>query len=409
MVHEPTQSQERIEILDILRGFALFGVLMVNMSSFKSPVFYQITAPMYYKNILDQGVAWFIQLFAVAKFYTTFSFLFGIGFYLFMERATKRELDGKKLYKRRLLFLLVLGLVHLGFIWSGDILHSYALGGLLLLSFRNKEADQLKSWIGFFILLTLLLMGILYGLQYLANTSMGSGDIINYQSQQAAMANRVFSTGSYKDIVSFRMGREIPAMLFNNLLVIPMVMPLFLMGFFIGKKGILKYPFLYIEQIKKVFFYTLGIGILLTLLLIFFIINPFNLNPIAAIGLKELVTYLSGISMSFLYITSLILLVLKGSLKKILKPLAYVGRMALSNYLLQSVLGVSLFYGFGLGYFGKVGPFWGLIITITIFIGQIFLSKLWLSYYSYGPMEWIWRCYTYQQSLGLKMRKKGTL
>ncbi len=403
MVQQPIQPKERIEALDIIRGFALFGVLLVNMVSFKGPFMYQIKAPTDFSSILDQGAAWFIQLFAVAKFYTTFSFLFGLGFFIFMDRAIQKELNAKKLFKRRLTFLFFLGLIHLCFLWSGDILHTYSLGGFLLMVFWNKKTEAIKKWIIFFIVLSVFLLGVMVGLQYMANTITNESALESYQEYQSQVATKAYGSSSYLELLRYRMGTEVPMMLTNNIVIVFMILPLFLLGLYMGKEGILKNLLLYGKQIRKIFFASLYAGIVLTLLIILLILNPMKIDDVLVGGIKEIIVYLSGITMSFLYITTIIILLLKGRLSKLLRSLAPVGRMALTNYLMQSLLATSIFYGYGLGLIGRIGPFMGIVFTVIIFTGQLIFSKLWMKHYNYGPMEWLWRRFTYGQLM--KFRK----
>lgn len=398
---QPIQPRERIEVLDIVRGFALFGVLLVNMASFKGLLLFPVNTPTEFSSILDQMAAWFIQLFGVAKFYTIFSFMFGLGFYIFMDRALQKELNAKKLFRRRLLFLFLLGIIHLCFVWSGDILHTYAIGGLFLTAFWNKKPDTIKKWIIFFIIFSVVLLSGLLAIQYMTINQVPP-ELFQSQHEYLRQASMdIYQSGSYLEIFQYRLMAEAPTMLINNLASVLMVLPLFLMGLYVGKKGIISNLLLYGQQIKKVFYTTLIVGGFLTLLIIIFILNPMRMNNILALGIKEIIIYLAGITMSFFYITGIIILLLKGWLNKLLKSLAYTGRMALTNYLLQSLVATLIFYNYGLGLFGKVGPFVGMIFTVVIFSVQVLLSKFWLLRYNYGPVEWLWRRFTYGKAVEL--------
>lgn len=134
-------------MLDVIRGFALFGILLVNMPAFHSPNFinqlYSVDVPY---GGLDAVVYAFLQLFVQVKFFTIFSFLFGVGFYLFMKRAEAKGLRMKSLFFRRASILLIIGLLHLIFLWFGDILHLYAVGGFLLVAFYNRMPKTLIKW-----------------------------------------------------------------------------------------------------------------------------------------------------------------------------------------------------------------------------------------------------------------------
>ncbi len=157
----PVQSGERINEVEMIRGVALLGILMVNMALFKSP-FFDLRLPSNYPEGIERISAYFIQLFFTGNFYAIFSFLFGLGFYIFMDRTTQKGLELKPLYRRRLFALMVFGLLHITLFWSGDILFNYALVGFILMVFRNKPLEAIKKWIiGLFIasfILNMILM-----------------------------------------------------------------------------------------------------------------------------------------------------------------------------------------------------------------------------------------------------------
>ncbi|MCS6962969.1 hypothetical protein [Thermoflexus sp.] len=160
----PVQQAERIQIVDILRGFALFGILFVNMPAFSQPfqalLFPMSPAALWY----DHAARWLIHFLGEGKFYTLFSLLFGLGFTLQMERIESRGGRFVLFYLRRLLVLLGIGIVHAFLIWAGDILILYALLGLLLLLFRKAQPRTLLVWIILLIALPLLLNAAVTGL-----------------------------------------------------------------------------------------------------------------------------------------------------------------------------------------------------------------------------------------------------
>ena len=156
-----TGPLERVKEIDIIRGFALLGILLVNISTFKAPGFVVQLSPADYSGAVNQALAWFIDVLVRGKFYTIFSFLFGLGFYIFISRLQEKGLPANILFKRRLLVLLGIGLLHLVLLWSGDILHTYALTGFFLLLFIRVPAAKLKWWILVLLILSTLIIGFL--------------------------------------------------------------------------------------------------------------------------------------------------------------------------------------------------------------------------------------------------------
>jgi len=234
----PVQPAERISEIDIVRGIALFGILMVNMSFFKIPVMMDRSISAFSPG-LDQVVAWLIQLLFTGKFYAIFSFLFGLGFYIFMERTLAKGLELIPLYRRRLLVLLAIGAIHLFLLWSGDILFTYALVGFILLGFRQKSLQALKRWIIGLFIVTLFLQGLFGFVQGLGEVMAGEqydqmmGEMIN-----AAVA--VYSTGNYAELLIYRLVNEVPYIIISLFVWIPAVLGFFLCGLYVGKKGIFK-------------------------------------------------------------------------------------------------------------------------------------------------------------------------
>jgi uncharacterized protein len=207
----PVQPAERISEIDIVRGIALFGILMVNMSFFKIPVMMD-RIPSSFSPGLDQAVAWLIQLLFTGKFYAIFSFLFGLGFYIFMERTLDKGLELVPLYRRRLMVLLALGAIHLFLLWSGDILFTYALAGFILLAFRHKTLQSIKRWIIGLFITTLLLQGLFGFVQGFGEVMAGK----NYEQMMGELisaAALVYSTGSYFDLLAYRLVNEAPYIL----------------------------------------------------------------------------------------------------------------------------------------------------------------------------------------------------
>ncbi len=397
---KPVQPGERINEIDIIRGFALLGILMVNMSYFKY-VFLFERYPTYFPEGIERVSGWFIQLLFTGKFYAIFSFLFGLGFYIFMERTLSRGHDLIPLYRRRLLALMVIGILHLTLFWYGDILFLYALGGFILLKFRNLSLLSIKKWvIGLMIVVTVFfaVQGLMEGgVEYY----MGE----EYDSMMAGIykeAIEIYSTGSFFEVAAFRVANETPYMLMSLIVMIPAVVAFFLCGLYAGKTGIFKNISGNKELFKKICTRGYPLGALFLLLYIVVEAGILEVHSIAGYALLNVSNYIASIFLFAAYISTLLLALQNGAFRKLLSPLAATGRMALTNYLSQTIICVLIFNGFGLGLFGTVSLTGGILLTLGIFAAQVIWSNLWMSKYSYGPMEWLWRMITYKKIQPLK-------
>lgn len=366
------QNKNRIIEMDIIRGFALFGVLLVNMT--------MIDATMY---SYESPNLW-IHLFAVGKFYTLFSMLFGLGFFYFMNKPDGTLVAGH-LFKRRLIALFFFGLLHLVFVWYGDILHVYAITGAVLLNSRNRSVKALlKTSIFLFILSTVMFAWF--------RSSGGTQADMTIVMQDAEIA---YTQTSYFSMLYYRVTHELPMIAFNFIAVLPKILSLFMFGYYIGKRQIFSALEENLPLIRRTWRFSgliaMGCGLGYTLITGEFL--ALRLEMLAVV-LDELLT----ISGALFYATSLILLYQSTRFRKLVSPLQFSGKMALTNYLVQTICFTSLFYGYGVGLYGKI-PNWAYFpIAVTFYLIQISLSKWWLSHHTFGPMEKVWRKFTYSQS-----------
>ena len=405
----PMQFQERIEVIDIIRGFALLGILIANMAMFSTPfVYLDVLGRSVWTEPLDTTVSSFIGIFIQGKFYTIFSFLFGLGFVIFFERAKAKTLKPKLLFYRRLFVLLLIGLTHAFFIWYGDILVTYALLGFLLPLFFNLKPKTILIWGAALIIGFTLMMAFLMGLVALAGMVSEGAMADSMQPFLANMESRIESSyhayghGTFAEIMAQRASDNTFAysQLFGSVFV---VFPLFLLGLYAGKKAIFQNIEANIAMIKKVWIWGLIIGVTMSIVK-FICKNMMAGDPYSFYSVFNLAAaFLGDIGLCLFFMTSIVLLCQNKKWILRLKPLSYMGRMALSNYLLQSIICTTIFYSYGLGLYGKVGPALGLALAIVIYTVQIFLSKYWLKYYQFGPMEWIWRSLTYGKFFKMKI------
>jgi len=412
---EPVQAQERIEVLDIIRGFALLGILIANMALFSSPAMYfEVLGKNISTGFWDTTTSSFINLLIQGKFYTMFSFLFGLGFAIFFERAMAKTAKPKLLFFRRLFILLLIGLAHGFFIWFGDILVTYALFGFLLPLFFKRKPKTLLIWAASLIIGFLLLMALMMGLTALAKMVNEGVLTDTVQKLFAEMESRIESSyhayghGTFAELMAqrtsdtlFKYGNALFASIF-------VIFPLFLLGLYAGKIAFFQNIEKNLVWIKKAWLWGLIIG--LSMSVVKFICknqmagDPYSFYTVFHLGAG----FLGDMGLCLFIMTSIILLYQNKKWILRFKPLAYAGRMALSNYLFQSIVCTAIFYSFGLGLYGKVGAALGLVLAVVIFIVQIFISKYWFKRYQFGPVEWLWKSLTYGKFFGMKIHENAS-
>ncbi|MCK4342335.1 MAG: DUF418 domain-containing protein [Phycisphaerae bacterium] len=417
----PISVGERIEVVDVLRGFAVFGILAVNMFWFSNPFQLIFTQMDPWTGMPDQVAQWLIQFFCEGKFYSLFSFLFGFGMAVQMTRAEARGDSFVRLYVRRLCVLLAIGAGHVVFLWAGDILIYYALGGFLLLLFRKRKPTTLLAWAIPCLLVTVLLITGLTALGKLAEavapaagatatmptTAIATAattppDIIEMFETWTAKVCETYSHGSFGQILIQRLGDYAFASFFMLIFMGPAILGMFLFGLYAGKKRLLHEPAAHLVFIRRLALWSLVLGVVgnLTAVLLRETISSLETSWLAVP--LTLGAAVGQPALCFFYAAGIVLLAQKAAWRRYMKPLAAVGRMALSNYLLQSLICTMIFNAYGLGFFGKVGPALGLALTCMIFAIQIPLSVWWLRHFRFGPAEWAWRTLTYGQRQPLR-------
>ncbi len=408
---EPVRPQERIETIDILRGFAVFGILMVNMQYFSAPFYLYIVDTPLFTSIPDRIAGWFIRFFAEGKFYSIFSLLFGFGLIVQMKRAEVKAVSFLPNYRRRLIVLLLFGLIHGFLFWSGDILVIYAILGFLLLLFRNRKPKTIITWAIISILLPVLIAGLGFVFielgrsipQAAAQIDASFAEVAQKYKDLVERSITVYSQGSYGEILS-RIAQDTLFMYTFMIFWAPNILALLLVGIYIARRGVLNDTPAHLTFIKRAQFWGLGLGIVGNFL--FVLMREYS-NP----SVPSFFSFLSTLgfaigapSFCFFYTATIIRMIQNDKWKKKLTPLASIGRMAISNYLFQTLICTTIFYSYGLGLYGKFGPSLGLLLTIGIFLIQITLSAWWLKRFQFGPVEWLWRSLTYRKSQPMRLR-----
>ncbi len=399
----PVQQTERVQIVDILRGFALFGILFVNMTIFSRPlqaILFPVdsAAPWF-----DRAAEWLIHFLGEGKFYALFSLLFGLGLTLQMERIEARGGKFVPLYLRRLLVLLGFGLVHAFLIWMGDILIMYALLGFLLILFRKAKPRTLLVW-----MIILIALPLLFNAGATALVEMGKSVPEGAQQIELVMAEtiasfktdlarayEVYAGGNFAEITAQRI-YDYTSMGFSAFFVMGFnILAMFLLGVYFGKRGI----FRDLEANRGLFRKLLAWGLILGLggnaLYASMILSMSRIEPTWPLMLATLAQTIGAPLLMLAYVSAFCLLALSPVWGKRLQVLAPVGQMALTNYLTQSIVCTLIFYGYGLGLFGQMGMAAGIGLTIVIYLLQIPFSHWWMKRFKYGPAEWLWRSLTY--------------
>ena len=400
----PVSSRERIEVLDVLRGLAVGGILIGNIQWFSGygmmPPSLAAASPIY-----DQVTHFIVHFLIEGKFYSIFSFLFGVGFALQIARAEDRGDTNASVFKRRLGWLLVIGLLHAYLLWAGDILSVYALVGFVLLLFRRKSNESILRWAAVLVAVPV----VTYVILYIAFVAFAPPDAIaGFDASQLERWNtsvREVGEGGYvRNVTGYNLqyivGRYMGLIIQMRL---PKILAMFLLGMYAYRRGVFQDVSAHRTLIRKVMVYGLALGVIGNVLMAALAGNeaPFPPSPAALIGV---IGYAFGVPSLALGIIALVtLLWQKTDWRRGLSYLAPVGRTALTNYLLQTVICVTIFYGYGFGMFGKVGALSATLTAVAIFLVQIAVSSLWLRYFAYGPVEWIWRQLTYRRRLRLQI------
>jgi uncharacterized protein len=405
----PIKPVERIVDLDVLRGIALFGILVVNLFIFSNPIAILATGNIIWDEWYNQAFLFFSRVFFEGKFITLFSFLFGIGFYIFTERLKTKGLPIRRIFFRRMLLLLLIGTIHSALFWAGDILTFYAICGIIIMLFLYKSDKTIKVWMGvfaggFLLLFTLLIFFIIWGMsmpEVAVDIKQGFSESKEEFIDMLSRGYEVYVTGTFSEMMTYR--REEIALAWTGMFITPMGIPfiisIFLFGFIIGRKGLLENPKLLRSLFISHRWKLLITGILLSVI---YASSYLFMDPIIfdLWTLIQMYSIMIGAPLLMLGYCGFILNCLEeNKYTSLLNRFAPVGRMALTNYILQTVICTTLFYGYGLGWMGHFEPIFILPLALFIFLIQIFWSEWYFKKYKMGPLEKLWRMGTYFRSV----------
>ena len=497
----PVTVSQRIDVLDVLRGFALIGIVMMNIEWFNRPIA-ALASFDFTLTGADHAAGWFVRLFSEGKFYKLFSLLFGMGFAIMLTRAQENGRPFRWVFVRRMLALLAFGLIHLVFFWGGDILHDYAIGGLLLLGFvsllrlpRLQRFDNPRSNLRFSLVmmglpfLVMALGGIGYGLthdqsklskrwqeneqvetaakvrveqartdgidllakdsnadvteKYIASAGFEAADrktgsaiepVVHSDSKSTAptsgddddvdidalsdeervayltrkraksLARRdkaqdderlAFSQPSYSEATAFRLG-ELPA----HFKVAPgfaafILLPIFIFGYWLIRTGRIQHSEQHREFFRALAWIGMGLGLPMTIAGLTVVGHPAGRHVVELRAAGGGMFMLGQYAMTAGYLGLVVCMMQSAQWRRLLTWTAPLGRMALTNYLMQSLILSTVFFGYGFGLYGQIGRMGQMGIAVAIIAFQWLFSLLWLKAFRIGPLEWIWRCITY--------------
>ncbi len=399
----PVQQAERIQIVDILRGFALFGILLVNMVLFSYPFQSILFPPASDMPWYDRAATWLIHFLAEGKFYALFSLLFGLGMILLMERIEARGRRFVPFYMRRLLALLLIGLVHAFLIWPGDILIFYALLGFPLLLFRKARPRTLLIWAVLLIAVPLIFIAAATGLVALGGMTPEGAQQIE-QSFAATKAGyladvarsyEVYANGNFLEITAQRAYDYMSMGLVSLLALGFNILAMFLVGVWFGKRRIFNDLDAHRPFFRKLLAWGLTVGLIGNAIYATLIMDIPRYDASIQLLIATVAQGIGAPLLMLAYVAAICLLALRPAWGRRLQVLAPLGQMALTNYLLESILCTLIFYGYGLALFGQVGAAWGIVLTVVIYLLLIPFSHWWMRRFLYGPAEWLWRSLTY--------------
>lgn len=394
----PVAASERIALLDVLRGVALLGIFLMNIEFFSRSLLDLSTGISPGLPALSWLADAFVYTFVRGKFWTLFSLLFGMGFAVMLARAQAAGRPFTGVYLRRTVGLLLIGLAHGLFLWAGDILFSYALTAFaLLLFFRNTPLSRLWKWgVALYGGMVLLMLLAAAGMAAMAGDPQASADPAAAAAFESIRAAEVaaYSSGTYAEANGARLVYFLHH-LGSIALLVPMVLGMFLVGAWLVRSGAMADPASRRRLFSRLAWWGGGAGLALTAWSIAISPDPV-MDPAApaAAPLVAMALHMTGSALMALAYIGIVVLAWQAGARW-LGVLAPAGRMALTHYLLQSLVGTLLFYGYGLGLWGDVSRAGQTGIVLVVFALQVAASHWWLARFRMGPAEWMWRAFTY--------------
>jgi uncharacterized protein len=392
----PVAPSERIRSLDILRGFAVLGILVMNIQSFSMIQSAYINPTTFGDLTGINRLVWILShVFADQKFMSIFSILFGAGVLLFTARAEEKGFRSGKLHYRRSLWLMLFGILHAYLLWYGDVLFTYGLCALIAYLFRKVRPTRLAV-IALAIIAVPSLMFAFFGWSMQFWPEEAYEQNITRWAPSAERINEEIAAlqGGWLD----QMSERLPAAIATQTFVFLIWYGWRAGGLMLLGMALLKWGILSAERSRRLYLSLVGLWVIIGL-------------PLIAGGVitNSVRSWLYDYSMFFGwqfnywgslfaalgYIGIVMLFSQSSWLTGLKRHLAAVGRMAFTNYLMQTVICTTVFYGHGLGFFGRLERFEQALVVLAVWAFQLIISPIWLRHFRFGPAEWLWRSLTY--------------
>ena len=398
---ESTTGAARHISLDAMRGFAVMGILAMNIVAFAMPFWAYVTPLAYGGETAADRAAWVISYVLLdGKMRGFFSLLFGASMMLIIERADARHESAAKVHYSRLFWLAIFGLAHFYFIWFGDILFLYAAVGCVAFLFRQWEPDRLIKWALIIFATHLLLFGVqfvgLQVIQFLGSQPGASADWVKQYKDIIASPEFDFDIakqlaahrGDYGGIVAAKLGDW--GKPFGGVVQsIGETLPLMMLGMAMKKNGFLTGDWGradYIRWTRKMIIP----GLILSSLVAAMVVMS-NYDKITAVAAFFIWSAIPRTMLTVGYAAVLMLLIARYAGSTFIARVAAAGQAAFTNYLGTSIIMTTIFYGYGLGLYGDISRVGLWAFVIGTWAVMLLWSKPWLEHFRYGPLEWLWR------------------
>jgi uncharacterized protein len=392
-------APDRITGLDVTRGFAVMGILAMNIVAFAMPENAYVTPRAWGGDTGPDLWVWAVNYVLLdSKMRGLFSIMFGASTLLVIQSAVAAGQSPARVHYSRMIVLALFGLAHFFLIWFGDILFGYAIAGLLLYLFRNLSIGALRGWaIGFFVL-TMIMAGLQFGTIALGSIPTMPEEVrAVYAKVSGKMAPNspesleqieLYRSG-FANIVATKFNEDAAVPFINSLIFLPETLVLMLVGMIAFKSGLLRGQWS-LERLDKWRNWGLGIGIIANLGLLWFQFRS-GLDPAILLMSSFWLSIPFDVIMSVGYAALFMGLAQRFATSTMIARVAATGRAAFTNYLGTSIVMTFIFYGWGLGQFGSWSRASIYLLVIAAWAVMLLWSKPWLERYRYGPLEWLWR------------------
>lgn len=400
-------AHRRTPIVDVLRGFALLGILLFNIQGFAYPMLYhQLLGIDAYEQGWQDWADLVVNVFVQGKFYTMFAFLFGYSVVLWLDKVKDRLERPIFAYVRRMLGLLVLGALHMVFVWWGDILLNYALCGLILLAFIRLSNRSLLIWAGGLLTAYASLLSLLYGLMIVIHQI----DPLSWSQEAESLKEQyingisnslyVYSSGSLSEILSQRM-QELSIVFESLPFAMISVLAMFLIGVAAARSQWLDKLQHDKDSLRQIMM-LLAAGVVLTMLKTWGEQGANPLFPSVHLIVQTWGSALGDPLLSLAYVGLITRFLNRPERVRALNWVRRAGQMSLSHYLAQSLICTTIFYSYGFGMYGKLSWPASMITCLLVYITLLALGHTWLRRYSSGPIEMAMKRFVYLEQKGVK-------